>query len=109
MQHFHVSALLAYATVAAACTLPTTPLSNTITTGFGILIQNPTFPVIHDRYMDLNPAGGVDKHMFLSRVPEPAFDLVLTQGAIAQGIIHAVIGGEVSLSLTCSINQRVEV
>jgi len=97
MQHSLISALLVGAAVTTACVLPTDTLSNTITTQFGILIQNPAFPIIHDRYMNLLPAGGGDQHLFLSPVANPTFNLVLNAGAIAQGIIHAVIGGEVRL------------
>jgi hypothetical protein len=97
MQHSLISALLVGAAVTTACVLPTDTLSNTITTQFGILIQNPAFPIIHDRYMNLLPAGGGDQHLFLSPVANPTFNLVLNAGALAQGIIHAVIGGEVKL------------
>ncbi|KAG9238908.1 WSC domain-containing protein [Amylocarpus encephaloides] len=94
MQRNLAAALLAFVTDSMACTLPTTTLSNTITEGFGLLIQNPAFPVIHDRYMNLAIAGGGDKHLFLSPVPEPAFNMVLGEGVLAQGGIHALIGGE---------------
>jgi hypothetical protein len=95
MRSLIIPVLLAAATVTTACTLPTDTLSNNITTGFGLLIQNPAYPVIHDRYFNLLIAGGGDKHLFLSPVGDPAFDLVLDNGSLEQGIIHAIIGGEV--------------
>lgn len=98
MPHLLISALLAVATVTTACVIPPGTLSNTITTGFGILVQNPAFPVIHDRYMNLDAAGGGDQHLFLDPVGARTFNLVLNSGSLAQGIIHAVINGEV-----CSI------
>ena len=106
MQHSFISALLVGAAVTTACVLPTDTLSNNITTGFGILIQNPAYPIIHDRYMNLLPAGGGDQHLFLSPVANPTFNLVLNSGALAQGIIHAVIGGEVRILLY--LNARVD-
>jgi kremen protein len=95
MQHSLFGTLVAAAAVTTACVIPPGTLSNTITTGFGILIQNPAFPVIHDRYMNLNPAGGGDQHLFLDPVGDRTFNLVLNAGALAQNIIHAVINGEV--------------
>jgi hypothetical protein len=89
---------LAGAAITTACLIPPETLSNTITDSFGILIQNPAFPVIHDRYFSLLVAGGGDKHLFLDPVGDRASDLVLNQGVVAQGIIHAVIDGEVRCS-----------
>ncbi|TVY28792.1 WSC domain-containing protein [Lachnellula hyalina] len=88
--------LAAAAVVTSACNIPTTSLSSNITGGFGILIQNPAYPVIHDRYMNLAVAGGGDKHLFLSPVGDYAFDLDLNTGFLEQDIIHAVIDGEYS-------------
>jgi len=87
---------LAVAAIATACTLPTDLLPNTITNGFGILIQNPAFPIIHDTYMNLDPAGGGDNHLFLAPVGNPTFNLVLEDDILEQDIIHAVIDGEVN-------------
>lgn len=101
MRSLLVFALLARAAVTTACTLPTDTLSNNITTQYGILIKNAAFPVIHNRYFNLQVAGGGDKHLFLSPVGDPAFDLVLDNGVITQGIIHTNIGGEVDSS--CSV------
>lgn len=108
MQHLIILALLAGAAVTTACVIPTDTLSNNITDGFGILIQNPAFPVIHDRYMNLDPAGGGDQHLFLNPVGDPTFNLVLNQGILEQDIIHAVINGEVSFLLSLNhTNQLV--
>jgi hypothetical protein len=96
MPQLLLSALLA-ATVTTACVIPPGTLSNTITTGFGIIVQNPAFPVIHDRYMNLDAAGGGDQHLFLDPVGARTFNLVLNSGSLAQGIIHAVINGEVRI------------
>ena len=93
--------LLAAATVTTACVIPPGTLSNTITTGFGILVQNPAFPVIHNRYMNLDAAGGGDQHLFLDPVGARTFNLVLNAGVLAQNIIHAVINGEVRFAMTC--------
>jgi hypothetical protein len=98
MPHLLFSTLLAVAAVTRACVIPPGTLSNTITAGFGILVQNPAFPVIHDRYMNLDAAGGGDQHLFLDPVGVRTFNLVLNSGVLAQGIIHAVINGEVCLS-----------
>lgn len=80
----------------SACVIPPDALSNNITSGFGLLVQNPAFPSIHNRYFSLLVAGGGDKHLFLAPVGDVPSDLVLTQGVLAQGIIHGLIGGEVS-------------
>ena len=69
MQHLFISALLAGAAVTTACVLPTDTLSNNIPNGFGILIQNPEFPAIHDQYIMLEPAGGGDMHWFVGGSP----------------------------------------
>jgi len=95
MLHSFVSVILVLAAVTTACTIPPDTLSNNITAGFGILIQNPAFPVIHDRYMNLDPAGGGDQHLFLDPVGDRHFDLDLSSGILEQDIIHAVIDGEV--------------
>jgi hypothetical protein len=96
MQSRLISSLLSTAALVSACVLPTGQLSNTITSGFRIRVQNPAYPVIHDHYMNLQIAGGGDKHLFLDPVGDAASDLVLKSGVIYQDIIHAVINGEVS-------------
>ncbi|KAL2067810.1 hypothetical protein VTL71DRAFT_15906 [Oculimacula yallundae] len=79
---------------ASACTIPATPLSNTITTPFRIQVQNASYPVVNNLFMNLLEAGGGDKHLYIGSVGTPTFNLVLTQGVIEQGAVHAVIGGE---------------
>lgn len=79
----------------SACILPTTPLSNTITSPFRVQVQNVTRPDVHNKYMNLLLAGGGDYHLFIGPVGTPTFDLTLDTGAIRQNNIRAVIGGEV--------------
>ncbi|KAG0650106.1 WSC domain-containing [Hyphodiscus hymeniophilus] len=97
MQYSLISALLA-ATATTACTIPGGTLSNTITKPFGVLIQNPKYPAIHNKYMNLNAAGGGDRHLFLEPVPDPVRNLTLAAGVLTwpDGGIHAVIDGEYS-------------
>lgn len=87
--------------LASACEIPDgPPLSNNITEGFGVRVQNPEFPVIHNRYLNLNQAGGGDQHLYLSPAGNFSFDLVLNKGVIQwfgnSKTIFAVINGEVS-------------
>lgn len=84
--------------VTSACIIPITPLSNTIATPFRIQVQNTSYPAVHNLYMNLLEAGGGDKHLYIGPVGTPTFNLVLTQGVIEQGAIHAVIGGEVRIT-----------
>lgn len=91
-----LSGLMA-AAMAMACEIPEEPpLSNTITEGFGLVVQNPEFPVIHNRFYNLFEAGGGDQHLFLSPTGEYAFDLTLVNGVITWGPtpLRAVIQGE---------------
>jgi len=91
--------LLAEASVTlAACDIPDTTLSNTITQPFGILIQNPAVSIIHDRYFNLNAAGGGDDHPYLSPAGVSAFDLTLNDGVITQNANRVVISIQVSPS-----------
>jgi hypothetical protein len=96
MKYLYISALFG-AAVTTACTIPGGTLSNNITTPFGVLIQNPNYPVIHNKYMNLNAAGGGDRHLFLEPVPDPVRNLTLASGILTwpYGGIHAVINGEV--------------
>lgn len=91
------SLALAWASFATPCEIPTTPLSDTITSFFRIQVQNASEPDIHNLFMNLLPAGGGDQHLFVGPVGNPTSDLVLTSGSIEKGIIHAVIGGEVNI------------
>jgi kremen protein len=89
------------AAIASACDIPDgPPLSNNITQGFGVRVQNPEFPIVHNRYLNLEQAGGGDRHLYLNPAGEFAFDLLLTKGVIQRNgstnTIFAVINGEVS-------------
>ena len=53
-------ALLAQAAVTCACTIPATPPPTTITAPFRLQVQNATQPDVHNKYMNLLPAGGGD-------------------------------------------------
>ncbi|KAF4777691.1 hypothetical protein HER10_EVM0005870 [Colletotrichum scovillei] len=86
--------VLSAAAVVSACTPPTEPLSNNITEGFGIQVQNASVPIIHNRYINLWSAGGGDQHLYLSPAGDSAFNLTLVNGVLSRGIIHAVINGE---------------
>lgn len=100
MQFNIVSALLAgAATVNAACTIPDTPLSNTIDYPFRVQVQNASVPAVHNKFMNLRQAGGGDHHLFIGPVGTPTFDLKLNQGFLQWNNIRAVIGGEVRLLL----------
>lgn len=90
-------ALSLLAVAASACDVPSEPvLTRNITEGFGIRVQNPEFPIVHNRFLNLWEAGGGDKHLYLSPAGEPSFDLTLTKGVLASDSIFAVINGEVS-------------
>ncbi|OHE93293.1 hypothetical protein CORC01_11436 [Colletotrichum orchidophilum] len=90
--------VLLAAAVVSACTPPTEPLSNNITEGFGIQIQNASVPIIHNRYINLWSAGGGDQHLYLSPAGNSAFNLTLVNGVLSRGIIHAVINGEMFMT-----------
>ncbi|CAH0058644.1 unnamed protein product [Clonostachys solani] len=93
MQRHALLSLLAGA-LSQACELPTEPISDTISDGFGIRVQNADFPAVNGRYWNLFEAGGGDQHLYLSPTGAYAFDLTLNAGVISKGIIHAVINGE---------------
>jgi hypothetical protein len=91
------------AAVASACEIPTgPPLSNNITEGFGIRVQNPAWPNIHNRYLNLDQAGGDDQHLYLSPAARYAFDLTLEKGVIKWSgrphVVSGVIAGEYELA-----------
>ena len=90
--------LIAAVTLSTACTIPTTPLSNTISTGFAIQVQNSSFPVIHNRLLNLWSSGGGDQHLYLSPAGDAASNLTLVDGVITRLPLRAVINGEVSLA-----------
>ncbi len=96
MQFKSIPGLFFGATVTWACTLPTDTLSNTITQGFQIQVQNASQPAVHNKFMNLLQAGGGDQHLFIGPVGTPTFfDLTLVDGVITHGDIRAVINGEV--------------
>lgn len=84
---------------ALACDIPGDTPSNTIAEGFAIQVQNASYPIIHNRMMNLWPAGGGDNHLYLSPAGDAASNLTLADGVINRGIIHAVINGEVCTAL----------
>ncbi|EJP62593.1 uncharacterized protein BBA_08504 [Beauveria bassiana ARSEF 2860] len=90
--------VLLSASSALACTLPTDVPSNNVSQGFAIQVQNASYPVIHNRRMNLWAAGGGDQHLYLSPAGAPASDLTLVNGVITQlsggKTIRAVINGE---------------
>lgn len=101
MARQHIICGLAAAVLASACEIPTAPpLSNTIEEGFGLLIQNPDVPIIHNRFYNLEEAGGGDQHLYLSPAGAYAFDLTLNAGVITWGPrpLRAVIQGEYLIS-----------
>ncbi|KAM7210406.1 WSC domain containing protein [Rhypophila decipiens] len=89
-----LSGLLAGAALASACTLPTTPLSNTVMDNIRVQVQNASYPQVNNLYMNLFVAGGGDQHLFVGPVGNPTYDLHLYNGAIGRGTIRARIGGE---------------
>ncbi len=95
MQYKSIPALFIGVALTTACTIPGDVLSTTIPQPFRIQIQNASQPQVHDNFMNLLQAGGVDQHLYIGPVGTPTFDLVLTDGAISRGILHAVINGEV--------------
>jgi hypothetical protein len=93
-----LSALLTGAAVASAqCTIPTEPLSTTITYPFRAQVQNASRLEVHNQYLNLLEAGGGDRHLFIGPVGTPTYDLTLVDGVInhVPDGVRAVIGGEV--------------
>ena len=95
-------ALLGAVTGSSACTIPAgPPLSRNITQGFRVQVQNPAYPIIHNRFMNLWLWGGGDQHLFLSPYGQDTSDLILTNGVIewVPGGVRAVINGEVRTTM----------
>lgn len=93
---FLVSSLLTSATL--ACYIPPIKLSNNITEGFSIQIQNASYPAIHNHYMNLynwgNADGKGDHHLFMSPAGNATSELTLVNGVLTlpwDPIRHAVI------------------
>ncbi|KAL0640770.1 hypothetical protein Q9L58_000076 [Maublancomyces gigas] len=85
----------ALSTASAICVLPSTePLSNNITTGFAIQVQNTSYPIINNRLMNLWQAGGGDRHLYLFPAGDQTSNLTLQNGIITRLPIRAVINGE---------------
>ncbi|KAK3307270.1 WSC domain-containing protein [Chaetomium strumarium] len=93
-----LSVLLAGVAAASACTIPTEPLSTTISYPFRAQVQNASRPEVHNKYMNLFQAGGGDQHLFIGPVGVPTYDLTLVDGVInhVPHGVRAVIGGEFS-------------
>ena len=91
-------ALLGTVASTFACVIPDEPLSNNITDGFSIFVQNPSLPIIHDRILRFRP-NGLDKHLVLSPMGDETYDLLYLQnGLLTYEGRHAVIDLEVSFS-----------
>lgn len=91
-----LSPLLVFLGAAAACTLPGDVLPNNVTEGFAIQVQNASYPVIHNRLMNLWAAGGGDQHLYLAPAGTATNNLTLVNGIITGSNIRAVINGEVT-------------
>lgn len=90
--------LLGAVSGAIACTIPTTPLSNTILDQFQIKVQNPAIPAIHDGILNFRPNGD-DMHLVLRPEGIPTYDLIwLDEGRLAYDGREAVIDLEVIIS-----------
>ncbi|OTB02470.1 hypothetical protein M426DRAFT_13446 [Hypoxylon sp. CI-4A] len=88
---------LAAAASVMACDLPTDILSNNITQGFSIQIQNAAVPKIHNHYLNLWDWGGGDEHLFVSPAGRRTTELQLINGVITlpwDPPRRAVINGE---------------
>jgi hypothetical protein len=84
MLNLLVSSMLTSATL--ACLIPQTQLSNNITQGFSIQIQNASYPAIHNHYINLwdNGGGNVphDQHLYISPAGNATSQLTLVNGVI---------------------------
>ncbi|KAI1430530.1 hypothetical protein GGR50DRAFT_207180 [Xylaria sp. CBS 124048] len=84
--------------VASACTIPPgPPLSNTITQGFSLQLQNTSYPDIHNHFLDIWDWGGGDQHLFVSPAGNSTSELQLIDGIITlpwNPPRRAVINGE---------------
>ncbi|KAF2965342.1 hypothetical protein GQX73_g8220 [Xylaria multiplex] len=84
----------------SACTIPTTPLSNTITDRFALQLQNASNPVVHNHFLNIWDWGGGDQHLFVSPSGNSTNELQLIDGVITLSSAfwdpprRAVINGE---------------
>jgi hypothetical protein len=71
---------------ALACRIPNTKLSNNITSGFSVQLQNASYPEIHNHYMNLWDNGGGDvphdQHLYVSPAGNATSELTLVNGVI---------------------------
>jgi len=85
------------ASAASACVIPPGQLSNTITGGFKLQVQNASFPAIHNHYFNIWDWGGGDQHLFVSPAGNYTSELELIDGVITLPWTpprRAVINGE---------------
>ncbi|KAI0852869.1 hypothetical protein F5Y00DRAFT_258124 [Daldinia vernicosa] len=76
------SFILIFAACILACDIPTSPLSNNITEGFALQIQNASFPDIHNHFLNIWDWGGGDQHLFVSPAGNSTNELTLVDGVI---------------------------
>ncbi|OTB03802.1 hypothetical protein M426DRAFT_73841 [Hypoxylon sp. CI-4A] len=91
-----VASLASIATV-LACDIPGDTLSNNITEGFSLQIQNASFPDIHNHFLNIWDWGGGDQHLFVSPAGNSTSELTLIDGVITlpwDPPRRAVINGE---------------
>jgi hypothetical protein len=88
-----ISSILASTTL--ACNIPPFKLSNNITQGFSIQIQNASYPAIHNHFMNLYQwGGGIDQHLFVSPAGNSTSELTLINGVLTlpwNPVRHALI------------------
>ncbi|KAF2429127.1 hypothetical protein EJ08DRAFT_698705 [Tothia fuscella] len=75
-----------FALAIVACTIPTTKLSNNIAEPFSVLLQNASYPAIHNHYMNIWDWGGSephDQHLFVSPAGNSTSELTLIDGVIS--------------------------
>ncbi|RKU49105.1 hypothetical protein DL546_006595 [Coniochaeta pulveracea] len=96
MNQFRGAFFTALLAVSSACTIPAAPPSNTISSPFRVQIQNASYPEVDNLFMNLLLAGGGDQHLYVGPVGVPTSDLMLDQGFLTRGSLHAVLGGEFS-------------
>ncbi|KAK9413628.1 hypothetical protein SUNI508_11837 [Seiridium unicorne] len=82
---------------AIACDIPGDTLSNSITKGFSIQLQNTSYPDVHNHFLNIWDWGGGDEHLFVSPAGNAMSELTLVDGVITlpwDPIRRAVINGE---------------
>jgi hypothetical protein len=93
-------ALLGTVASTLACVIPDEPLSNNITDGFQIVVQNPAFPIVHNSILNFRP-NGYDMHLVLRPAGQDTYDtLFLENGLLRNDDRHAVIDLEVRTPIT---------